>query len=159
MKISVAFTGSISSGNYQCWENWYCNKGKIRQHFQGCLRPSCVRQLCLLHKSTYFYDMRTDFQRKCLLIHFLLYYFFQSLPDHLRPNFLARRSLAPQSLSPWLLAPQRSLLDHSFPLITLSPIACFLPPTGYLFFWCPNWSLIAWSLFLWFSKNNPKESR
>ena len=66
-------------------------EGKIRQHFQGCLRLSCIRKLCFLHKSTDFHDMRTECQRKSIIIHFLLYSFFQSLPNHLRPNFLAQQ--------------------------------------------------------------------
>ena len=69
---------------------WYTAKGKIGQKFQGCLCPSCARRAFFLHKSTYFHDIPTECQRKGILIYFLLYSFFQSLPDHLRPNLLAR---------------------------------------------------------------------
>ena len=75
------------------------------------------------------------------------------------PNLLAHQSLGPKSLAPRSLALQRSLPDRSSPPITLSPIARLLPPTRSIFFYCPTCSMISWSLFLWFSKNNPKESK
>ena len=40
--------------------------------------------------------MRTECQRKIIIIHFLLYSLFRSIPDHSHPNFLAHISLAPQ---------------------------------------------------------------
>ena len=132
---------------------------KIRPHFQACIFPSCVRRVCVIHKSTDFHNMRIECQRKTVLINFLLHYLFQPLPDPLRPNFVAHQSLAPKSLATWYLSPQQSLPDRSFPVINRSPIACLLPPTRYLVFCFPNLYLIAWSLFLCFSKNNPKESR
>ena len=95
-----------------------------------------------------------EYQRKSILIHILLYSLFQSLPNHLRTNFLAHRSLTPQSLAPWLFSPQHSLPDCSLPPITFSPMACFLPPTWSLVFLCPTCYLITWSIFLWFSKNS-----
>ena len=154
MKGSLNYTGSILSGTHTCFKNWYVAKGEIRQHFQGCLRPSCFRWLCFLHKSTEFHDVRTECQRKIILINFLLYSLFQSLPDHLRPNFLAHRSLAPQSIVPQLLAPQRSLPYSSFPLIILSPIASLIPSAWSIVFYCPIGSPIAWLIFLLSSKHS-----
>ena len=58
------WAGLISSWTHKCWENWSGDKGKIQQHFQGCLRPSFVRWVCFLRKSTEFHDMRTEFQMR-----------------------------------------------------------------------------------------------
>ena len=124
MRGSVGCSGLVLSGIYQCWENWYTAKGKIRQHFQGFLCPSFVRQVCFLHDSTEFRDMQKELQRKIILAHFLLYYFSKhspitcvknrllanySLPNTLLPNCLLQnnhsqiapfpRSIAPQSLA------------------------------------------------------------
>ena len=73
-------------------------------------------------------------------------FFFQSIPDDLRPNFLAHRSLAPQLLAPRSLAPEQSLPDHSLPPIARYLITCLLTPTGSLVFCCPSCSLIPLSL-------------
>ena len=59
MKGYLAWIGSILSEILQCWEKWYGTKEKIQQHFQGCLRPSCVRPVCAIRKYTEFHDMRT----------------------------------------------------------------------------------------------------
>ena len=98
--------------------------------------------------------MWTDCQRIIIFIHLLLYYSFQSLPDHLHPNLLAHQLLAPQYLAPWFLAPQRSLPNLSLPLITSYSINHLISPTRYLVFCCTTCSMIAWFLFLWFS-NSP----
>ena len=111
MKFSVACTGSIPSGTYQCLENWFCAKGKIQKHFQECLYLSLVCLVYCIGKSTEFHDMQTECQRKIILINFLLYSLFQPLPIHLRPIVFAHQSLTPQSLSTQSLAPQRSLPD------------------------------------------------
>ena len=81
--------------------------------------------------------MRTECQRKIILIHLLLcnIYFDHFLITH--ANFLAHQSLAPQSLDTRFLAPQRSLHYCSLP-----PIARLLPPTQSLVFCCPTCSLI-----------------
>ena len=65
--------------------------------------------------------------KKRIIIHFLLYYLFKSLPDHLHPNLISHRSLTPQSLAPWLLYTQRSLSNHYLPPITCSLITRLLP--------------------------------
>ena len=85
---------------------------------------------------------------------FLTVFLFQSLPDHLHPNFLSPWSLSPQSLAPWLLAPQRSLPYCYFLPITCSLIAQLIRFTRSLVFCCPTCSLIAWLLFLLSSKNS-----
>ena len=110
---------------------------EIQQHFQVCLCPSCVRSVCFLRKSTEFHDMRTECQRKIILIYFLLYSLFRSLLNHSCPNFLARRSLSTPSLASRSLAPQRSLPNCSLP-----PIDRLLPPTWSLVFYFPTCSLI-----------------
>ena len=81
--------------------------------------------------------MRTECQRKIILIHLSLYYLFQSLPDHFCPNFLVHWSPAPKYLAPWSLSPQWSLLDYSSFQITCSLIALLLPLTRKckLLFW------------------------
>ena len=71
---------------------------------------------------------------------------FQSLPNHLHPNFLANKSLAPQSFATWFLNPEQYFSDISLPLTTLSPITRSKTPTRYLFLLWPISSLIAWSL-------------
>ena len=102
-------------GSINIEKNGNTAKGKIRQHFQGCLRPSCVRRVYFLRKSTEFHDVRTECQRKSIIIHFLLYSLFRSLPDHLRPNLLAHRSLfAPRSLAPNHSPIARSPTSDSF---------------------------------------------
>ena len=130
MKISVACTGLIILGTHQCWEKWYGGKGKIQQNFQGCLCPSCVLPIFFLRNSIEFHDMRMECHRKRILIHFLLYYLFWSLPDHSCPNLLARWSLAPQSLAPQILALQCSLPDRSLPPIARSWFLAYSHPPG-----------------------------
>ena len=145
MKDSMPCTGSVLSETHKCWENWYTAKEKIRQIFQGCLCPSCVRRVCFLHKSTEFCDMRTECQRKSILIHFLLYSFFSITPRSLAPKFvrspitrspipcspIARSAtLTPRSLfPPNHLLPDRSLSpNHPVPSILLSNFLhdCFI---------------------------------
>ena len=128
---------------------------KLWHHFQVCLSLSCARQVLFLRKSTKFHDIQTECQIKRIIIQFLLY-FFKSLPHYLRRNLLAPWSLSPwslatQVLASWLLAlwsfsPQRSLPDRSLLPITHSLIACLIPPTWYLVFWCSTCSLISWSI-------------
>ena len=136
MKGYVACAGSISSGTYQWWENWPGDKGKIGQHFQVCLRPSCVRWVCFLGNYTEFHEIRTEYQRKIILIHFLLYYLFWLLPNYMCTNLLAHWSLPPRSLSP----------KWSLPDFLLPPISLLLPPTQYQVLFYPTCSLISWSL-------------
>ena len=104
----MVYIGFILLGTYQCLENWFGAKEKIQKHFQVCICPSCVCLVFFLRKPTEFHEMRTECQRKLILIHFLLYSLFWSPPDHSRPNFLARQSLALQSLAPQSLTPERS---------------------------------------------------
>ena len=82
--------------------------------------------------------MRTECQRKGIIIHFLLYSLFWSLPDHSCPNFLAHQSLTPRSPNPpnCSLAPTHSvpgifmsnlLPDYSLPSIHQVPGLLSLP--------------------------------
>ena len=71
-----------------------------------------------------------------------------SLTNHSLPNPLLPNLLLPNAHSPIAIPPP----------ITCSPIAFLLPPTRYLVFCCTIFSLIAWSLSLWFSKTTPRKS-
>ena len=136
MKGSVPCTGSILSEINQYWEIWYTAKEKIQQHFQGCIRPSFVRQVCFVRKSTEFHDMRTECQRKIILIYFLLYSFFNHspitcaknfslsnhmLPNHLLPNHFLYNAQSLITFSPDHSPPDRSIaLTHPIPSFLLS---------------------------------------
>ena len=90
--VNVEKTGKLLRGNTATFSGMS----------SSVLRPSSIFST---YMSTEFHDMRTECQIKSIIIHFLLYYFFQSLPNHLRPNLLACQSLAPQYVAPRLLAP------------------------------------------------------
>ena len=62
--------------------------------------------------------MQTEFQRRRIIVHLLLYYLFWSLPNQSRPNFLAHLSISPQSLAPKCSIPNQS-----------PPPYCSLDPT------------------------------
>ena len=55
--------------------------------------------------------------KKSIIIHFLMYSLFQSLPNHLHPNFLTHKSLDAQSLANQPLFPT----NHSLPNRLLAP--------------------------------------
>ena len=140
MTGSVPCTGYILSETHWCWENWYRAKGKIRQHFQGCILPSCVSRVYFLYNSTEFNYMRTEFQRKNIIIHLLLYSFFNRSPitcaqiclltNHTPPNILLPDCSICNAHSPITLPPNHMLpycsLDTTHPVPSLL-LSNFLP--------------------------------
>ena len=101
--------------------------------------------------------MRTGCQRK--VFSFISYCILFSITTRSLATKFARSPIirSPIPCSP--ITCSATLTSQSlFPLITRSLIARLLPPTQYLVFCCPTCSLIAWSLFLWFSKNNPRKA-
>ena len=138
MKFTVSSIGWILSGTYGFWDNWYTATGKIWQHFQGWFCPSCVCQVYFYVSLQSFMTCGWSFKETFFSIIYYTILFISITPRSLSSKF----SCSPITRSP----------------IHCSPIACLLPSTRYLVFCCPTCSLIAWSLFVWFSKNNPRET-